>query len=143
MCDFINNYNCLLFNSEFLDLLYLNFNRFNNLVENMNLLKKAFFKGFNKKKSFISQRRDRLKDFLIPTYPQNLPNYNDSKILDFTNGSSKAAHLFKLFKIIKKEFKLLGFNVEKVSGYTPAEVFLGFSRLNNSYSLRVLTQFFK
>lgn len=109
----------------------------------MNLLKKAFFKGFNKKKSSIDQRRDRLKDFLIPTYPQNLPNYNDSKILDFTNGSSKAAHLFQLFKIIKKEFKLLGFNVEKPSVYSPQELFLGISRLNNSYSLRVLTQFFK
>lgn len=23
MCDFINNYNCLLFNSEFLDLLFI------------------------------------------------------------------------------------------------------------------------
>ncbi len=109
----------------------------------MNLLKKAFFKGFNKKKSFISQRRDRLKDFLIPTYPQNLLNYNDSKILDFTNGSSTAAHLFKLFKIIKKEFKLLGFNVEK-SSFSPApQEFAGLSRLDNSYSLRVLTQFFK
>ena len=107
----------------------------------MNLLKKAFFKGFNKKKSFISQRRDRLKDFLIPTYPQNLPNYNDSKILDFTNGSS-AAHLFKLFKIIKKEFKLLGFKVEKPSIYAPQEYFKGISRLDNSYSLRVFNPVF-
>ena len=105
----------------------------------MNLLKKAFFKGFNKKKSFISQRRVRLKDFLIPTYPQNLPNYNDCKILDFTNGSSTQLDLFSCSKIIKKEFKLLGFNVEKPSIYSPQEVFLGFSRLNNSYSLRVLT----
>ena len=103
----------------------------------MNLLKKAFFKGFNKKKSSISQRRERLKDFLIPTYPQNLPNYNDSKILDFTFGSSTQLNLFKLFKIIKKEFKLLGFNVEKPSISPTQEYPQGFSRLNNLYSLRV------
>jgi len=105
----------------------------------MNLLKKAFFKGFNKKKSFIDQRRDRLKDFLIPTYPQNLPNYNDSEILDFTNGSSQAAYLFSCSKKVKKEFKLLGFNVEKSSIYPAWQEIAGLSRLNNSYSLRVLT----
>ena len=71
----------------------------------MNLLKKAFFKGFNKKKSSIDQRTMRSKDFLIPTYPQNLPNYNDSKILNFTNGSSMAAHLFSCSKNIEKEFE--------------------------------------
>ena len=109
----------------------------------MNLLKKAFFKGFNKKKSSIDQRRDRLKDFLIPTYPQNLPNYNDSKILDFTNGSSTQLNLFSCSKNIEKEFKLLGFNVEKPSILPPQEYSQGISRLNNSYSLRVLTQFFK
>ena len=105
----------------------------------MNLLKKAFFKGFKKKKSSISQRRDRLKDFLIPLYPQNLPNYNDSKILDFTNGSSQAAYLFSCSKNIEKEFKLLGFNVEKPSIYSPQEYLQGISRLDNLYSLRVLT----
>ena len=105
----------------------------------MNLLKKAFLKGFNKKKSSISQRTMRSKDFLIPTYPQNLPNYNDSKILDFTKGSSKAAHLSSAVKIIKKEFKLLGFNVEKSSISPAPQEFAGLSRLNNSYSLRVLT----
>ena len=109
----------------------------------MNLLKKAFFKGFNKKKSSIDQRRDRLKDFLIPTYPQNLPNYNDSKILDFTNGSSTQLNLFSCSKNIEKEFKLLGFNVEKPSIAVCTAGNKVFSRLDNSYSLRVLTQFFK
>ena len=108
----------------------------------MNLLKKAFFKGFNKKKSSIDQRTMRSKDFLIPTYPQNLPNYNDSKILDFTNGSSRQLNLFSCSKNVKKEFKLLGFNVEKPSIYAPQEYSQGISRLNNSYSLRVFNLVF-
>ena len=105
----------------------------------MNLLKKAFFKGFNKKKSFISQRTMRLKDFLIPTYPQNLPNYNDSKILDLRQWQLGSSNLFSCSKNVKKEFKLLGFNVEKSSIYPAPQEIAGLSRLDNSYSLRVLT----